>query len=210
MLQKLKISFNEEQHRYVADNGIVVPSVSTIIESGKHFAMIPKDVQHAVMYRGTVLHQNINYFIETGDTMGDALLASFSEIYEILVKKYGKYKIGEEALGASYEGMAFGGKPDIVLEGAIVEIKSSLGSAERLYSMQLAAYSMLCEANDITKADTYIICYKNKNGFAYKVLPNTYAGMTPQEAFILALRKHYMSAKIKEYEDNLSKYINSL
>ncbi len=203
MLQPITTRFDEQTHTYTSENGQVLPSVSKIVETGKHFDFIPKDRQQEIMKRGSMLHQNIEYFVTTGDTAGDAQLEMFAQVYDEVQKMFGKYVASETPLAAAYLGMQFAGKPDIVLERAVVEIKSSLGSAERVYGMQLAAYGMLCLANNVCKPVGYVICYRNNGKWAYKVLPKCYGGVTLQDAFIAALNKYYNNKVLEQYLNNL-------
>lgn len=201
MLQKLTISFDESSHKYTTDGKKSIPSVSQIIGTGDYFSGIPIDKQKAIMAKGTILHQNVGYYVETGDTMNDPILMGFAEKFEEVKKNFGDIVVAEKPMGASYNGMEFAGKPDIVLQGAIVEIKSSLGRAERLYAMQLAAYSFLCEANEIARTEEYVIIYKNKGQWEYKILPEKYAGITPREAFVWSLSKYYADYYLNIYKN---------
>ncbi len=209
MLKSLKISFDEAFHVYTSDD-VEVPSVSKIIQTSKYFSFLPPKKQIEVIYKGAVLHQNIDFYLSTGETMGDALLQDFAITFHHLKKKYGNLILNEKPLGASYNDMPFAGKPDIILEGAVIEIKSKLGSAERIYSMQLGGYSLLCEANEITKTDTYIICYRSITGFTYKVLKDKYANMTPKEAFLVALERFHYKERYMKAEDLITTYLKSL
>lgn len=203
MLLPLTTRFDEMSHTYVAENGVKLPSVSAIVDTGKHFEFIPKDKQQEIMARGSILHQNIEYFVTTGDTAGDQVLEYFAQVYEEIQRMFGKYVTSEKPMAASYDDMAFAGKPDIVLENAVVEIKSSLGSAERVYGMQLAAYGLLCKAHKVSKPDNYVICYRHNGKWAYKVLPKAFGGITLQDAFIAALSKYYYTKKLEQYLNSL-------
>lgn len=210
MLKPLKMHFDEFNHKYVDENGNVVNSVSVIIGTAKHFEFIPREKQVEIMNKGSVLHQNVDYYVTTGDTLGEPLLEEFAKKYNQLQMMFGKYVTSERPLGAMYDGIAFAGKPDIVLEKAIIEVKSSLGSAERLYAMQLAAYGMLCEANDICKVDKYAIVYKKGNTWEFKVIADKYGGITPREAFIKALQIHHYKSVISKLENELHFYNNTI
>ena len=202
MLKPMKIYFNEELHRYQDENGVIHPSVSIIIRTADHFKNIPIEKQKEVMDRGTRLHQNIDLFVNTGETMGDKVLESFAAIYGDLCRRYGKYIGGEMPLGASYDSMPFCGKPDIVLENAVVDIKSSL-SAERVYAMQLEAYALLLEANDVTKPEFRILCYRNRDNWAYKVVQQEYGTVAVRDAFVAALKRHYAEKLLHIYHNSL-------
>ena len=161
-LTSVKVLFDEEKHSYYGEDGTIYPSVTKIIKTEEHFSNIPKDRQRQIMDKGTILHQDIDYFISTGDTAGNPILEGFADIYQKLLNYYGEFLIGEVPLGASCDDMVYTGKPDIVLENAVVEIKSSL-SAIRVYTMQFEGYAMLVEANFNIKPKERVICYRKNN-----------------------------------------------
>jgi len=130
------------------------------------------------------------------------LLEKFAKKFTELTNDFGKVVANEKPMAAEYMGYAFAGKPDIVLQGAIVEVKSSLGSSERIYGAQLAGYGMLCEAHSVVSSDAcqkYVIIYKNKDDWAYRVLPDMYGNVTQREAFIANLLKYYADQTLHFY-----------
>jgi len=204
MLKKKTIHFSEETHKYLDESGNAIPSVSIIIGTGKHFSHIPPDRQADIMARGSKLHQDVDYFISTGDTLGLPLLEKFAKKFTELTNDFGKVVANEKPMAAEYMGYAFAGKPDIVCEGGVIEVKSSLGSSERIYGIQLGGYGMLCEANEVIDAkatQNYAIIYKHNDDWEYRILSKEYGGVTQREAFIASLLKHYADKVLNLYNN---------
>ena len=201
-LTSVKVLFDEEKHIYYGEDGTIYPSVTKIIKTEEHFSNIPKDRQRQIMDKGTILHQDIDYFISTGDTAGNSVLEGFADIYQQLLNYYGEFICGEVPLGASYDDMVYAGKPDIVLENAVVEIKSSL-SAIRVYTMQLEGYAMLVEANFNITPKERVICYRKNNEWEIYVTAEGFGGVKAREAFIAMLKKYYLNQIVNTYNTAL-------
>jgi len=204
IIKKLKTHFDAVTHQYVDDEGNQLPSVSKVIGTAKHFGFLPKDKQEEVMARGSILHQDVDFYLDTGDTMGSKLLESFAKVFDRITRDYGKLVAHEIALAAAIDDMKYGGKPDILIEGAVIEIKSSLSqSSERLYAQQLQAYNYLAVANELCSPEEHIICYKYKDEFNYKVIKKAYGGIEVKDAFLWSLRKYYADFYLYQYNNNL-------
>lgn len=203
-IQPVTISFDERNHVYVDEHGNRLPSVSEVIGTSVYFKDIPKDRQQEIMRRGTILHQDVNYYIETGDDAGDERLKSFGELFSKIKKQYGDVLTAEKELGAEIDKKRYAGKSDIILEDAIVEIKSSLSqSSERLYAMQLAAYRLLAACNDVTKTNNMIICYLNRGKWSMRVIKDEYGGVAPEEAFLAKLNIYYSNQILDLYNKSI-------
>lgn len=158
------LEFNAEKHIYTI-NGVRVPSVTEIVGmiSGLKFAERTPVIE-AAAERGTAVHELCEQydFDELPDEI-DQDLAMYLMAYIRFCKDYNvTWEYIELPLGSENHG--FAGTIDRVgiIDGKrlIVDLKTTSNMdkiSKIMLSLQLAAYSWLCNANDIRQPDNYCI-----------------------------------------------------
>ena len=195
------IEYDEYAHIY-SHNGEKIPSVTRLINTKDMFKDVPKDVLDKTAKLGTELHQDIDYYIQTGEIWDDRMRA-FDSQFSIIKSKYGNVISTEQTVGAEIDGIKYAGRYDIMLEKAIVEIKRKVSSSKliRQYALQLAAYAIASDNYD--NIETFIIMYMDNNEWKIKVF-NDKEVNAAIECFIYGVINRYKSEQL------INDYFNKL
>ena len=195
------IEYDEYAHIY-SHNGEKIPSVTRLINTKDMFKDVPKDVLDKAAKLGTELHQDIDYYIQTGEIWDDRMRA-FDSQFSIIKSKYGNVISTEQTVGAEIDGIKYAGRYDIMLEKAIVEIKRKVSSSKliRQYALQLAAYAIASDNYD--NIETFIIMYMDNNEWKIKVF-NDKEVNAAIECFIYGVINRYKSEQL------INDYFNKL
>jgi hypothetical protein len=195
------IEYDEYAHIY-SHNGEKIPSVTRLINTKDMFKDVPKDVLDKAAKLGTELHQDIDYYIHTGEIWDDRMRA-FDSQFSIIKSKYGDVISTEQTVGAEIDGIKYAGRYDIMLERAIVEIKRKVSSSKlaRQYALQLAAYAIASDNYD--NIETFIIMYMDNNKWKIKVFNDTEVNAAI-ECFIYGVINRYKSEQL------INDYFNKL
>ena len=144
------LEFDESQHQYKWD-GVVKPSVTTILGRLHSFGMVPADVLQAACARGTYVHTLCEYH-DDGD-LDDSSVGIYRGYLDAWIRFCADHKAqwdGIEVRGYS-ERFGFAGTMDRrgCVDGIryIVDIKTSL-APHPVWGMQTAAYRQLSAEAD--------------------------------------------------------------
>lgn len=197
---KLAIEFDNKNHRYYCD-GREIPSVTRILDTGQYYKNVDKNVLANAAAKGSMLHQNVAYYIQTGDTMNEPLLINLEMLFRKLKEYTGEIIASEKIMGAKIKKMAFAGTADIITEKSVIEIKSN-NTNTKLYWLQLAGYSLLAKENDITKPKNLIVIYRKYDNWGF-VISTKEMVQESERIFLLFLQKHYLQKQIDIYFKSL-------
>ena len=186
------IIFLEESHTYIVD-GEVVPSVTQIIPR-QDFSNIPEHILENARIDGIEKHLFIERYFNTGiSDVEDEFTFKFNEF--IKRNSFGNLLKNEKSMYS--EKFKFAGTPDMIFENAIVDFKRSINySNVKNYSLQLAAYNLLCKENleKDFKTEQYIL-YQKEGEFKLKNVYNPDA----EKIFLLMLDQYYANIEIENY-----------
>lgn len=192
--------FDRINHQYYCD-GRVIPSVTRILETSNYYKNVDKEILAQAAARGSLLHQNVAYYIETMDTMNEPLLDKFAKTFDKIHKYIGNVIANEIILAAEIKNMRFAGTIDILTDIAVIEIKSNMTN-KKLYWLQLAGYSVLAKENNMSKAKYYIILHVKNNDWEFAIATGKKL-KEYERIFMLHLQKYYLQEQIKEYFNKL-------
>lgn len=195
------ITFDEVRHIYVYE-GIEIPSVTRLINTKDMFKDVPKDVLDKAARLGTELHQDVDYYIQTGEIWDDRIRA-FDNQFKLVKSKFGDVIGTEKVVGAEIDGVKYAGKYDVMLERAIVEIKRKVSSTQlaKQYAIQLAAYALASDNYNNIKA--FIILYTDSDEWRIKVF-NPKEMQDAIDCFVEGIIPKYKAEQI------ITKYFNKL
>jgi hypothetical protein len=193
------INFDKLNHIFYYNNGSGnpqrLPSVSEIIDSSRFYKDIPKDILEKSMEYGAYLHQDVKYFLETNEIWSDRI-KKFKEIFDLTKKKNGNLIGCEKIVSAKVNGVHYAGIYDIMLESAIIEVKTAIANLKNHlhYAVQLVAYSMASgRFNDIKD---YYVFYYDKKTESWKIKSYT-------ELEIYNAIDCFINGYIKKYYSNM-------
>ncbi len=183
--------FDEETHQYYY-NGELIPSVTRLIANEEEFRYVQKEK----IKEGTNRHKAIENYLKYNqiDEKYEEYIEKFSETLVVLTELFGKLLYVETPIYAEHKGVLFAGTPDIVLEDAIVDLKSSL-SHQKYYALQLQGYGILVKNNYKIRSKNHIILAEVGGVFRYKNIYNEDA----KEVFEYCLKKYDCEKHIKLY-----------
>jgi len=187
------IIFLEESHTYIID-GQVVPSVTQIIPR-QDFLNVPEHVLENARNDGIEKHQMIKDYFD-----GKVLIADGNEFiikfHEFLEKNsFGKLIQNEKPMYSKKYN--FAGTPDMIFENAIIDFKRSINYSNiKNYSLQLAAYNLLCKEyfDKDFKTEQYIL-YQKEGEFKLKNVYNPDA----ERIFLFMRDKYFTEREIENY-----------
>lgn len=173
-------------------NGEEIPSVTRLIVNEDEFKYVKKEK----IIEGTNRHKAIENYLKYNQIDGEyeSFIEKFSETLVVLTKLFGKLLYVETPIYAEHKGVLFAGTPDIVLEDAIVDLKSSL-SHQKYYALQLQGYGILVKNNYKIRSKNHIIFAEVGGVFRYKNIYNEEA----KEVFEYCLKKYDCERLIKLY-----------
>lgn len=188
--------FDRINHQYYCD-GREIPSVTRILDTGQYYKNVDKTVLANAAAKGSMLHQNIAYYIQTGDKMNEPMLEKFEMMWRILKEHTGDIIASEKIMGAKIKKMEFAGTADILSEKAVIEIKSNKTNI-KLYWLQLAGYSLLAKENEIVKPKNYIVIYQRYDDWTFAMVNGDFLNEC-EKVFLLHLQKYYLQKQIDLY-----------
>lgn len=192
--------FDRINHQYYCD-GREIPSVTRILDTNKFYTNIDKNVLANAAAKGSMLHQDVAYYLETGDTMNEPLLDNLAVTIDKIKLYIGNIIDNEISLAAEVKGMQYAGTIDIVTDTAVIEIKSNMTN-KKLYWLQLAGYSILAKENSIAKPKNFIILYVKNNNWDYAIATGREL-KEYEKVFMLHLQKFYLQEQIDKYFNTL-------
>jgi len=149
------LEYNEETRVHYID-GIKVPSVTSVLP--KEDIYVSAEVYESARIDGVDRHIRIERYLDSRDTNFDLMLEKFAEMIDEI--RPGKMLIHEQPLFSRKH--MFCGKPDVIFESAIWDIKRSFGKSRR-HALQLAAYDILREENGMgTTNEWWIIVWDGR------------------------------------------------
>ncbi len=188
------IEYDEKQHRYIID-GTEVPSVTRIIK----YEGLWKFVNPKAKDNGKALHKVIEARLRYGliaegyEDIVDSYISELTKVQKI----YGDIVAIEQPLAGQLNGMLFAGTPDIILEKAIVDIKSTIANI-KYYELQLYAYSLLAEQNGLGAKKKQLILI-GKKGQNIKAINCTSDNKIVAKIFKKLLEKWYIEYLYHNY-----------
>lgn len=188
------LEYNAEKHEYKTD-GVVIPSVTQIISNKDIF----KYVNEKYMKAGTNRHKAIEAWLKYQlITEGyEEIIASYSSELLKVQKIYGKTLAIEKPLIGELQGMKYAGTPDVILEAAIVDFKSNINNL-KYYELQLTAYALLAEYNNIgSRRKELILIGKKGSRIASVNIKNNYKDA--KNMFAKLLKKWYIEQEYQNY-----------
>lgn len=198
---KLEIEFDSVSHKYYS-NGREIPSVTRILDTGQYYKNVDKNVLANAAAKGSILHQNVAYYIQTGDTMNEPLLVKFEMLLRRLKDYTGEIIASERTMGAKIgRNMEFAGTADILTEKSVIEIKSK-NTNMKMYWLQLAGYGILAKENEIMKPKNFIVIYPLYDDWTF-VITNGEFIKECEKIFMLHLQKFYLQKQIDKYFNKL-------
>lgn len=197
---KLEVNFDSKNHKYYCD-GREIPSVTRILDTGQYYKNVDKTVLANAAAKGSILHQNVAYYIQTGDTMNEPLLNNFKIVLEKINKYVGEIIANEISLAAIVKNMEYAGTADIITNKSIIEIKSNMTN-KKLYWLQLAGYSIFAKENSIAKPKNFIILYVKNNNWEFAIATGKKL-KEYERIFMLHLQKFYLQEQIDKYFNTL-------
>ena len=147
------MKFDEEKHEYTL-NGKRLFSVSEVVPE-TDFYCTPEQLERARV-EGVNNHSLIKMFLDTGDTFGDPYIEAFSDWLRENLSILGKLLFNEQPMMSIKHG--FAGRPDMIFEKAIIDLKRSFGDI-KLLSLQLAGYCLLAQEKGLKKTKTWLIVW---------------------------------------------------
>jgi hypothetical protein len=173
-------TYAPDTHEYY-QGGILVPSVTQVLPSAK-FWITPEQLETA-REEGTDNHAKICMFYDAGrDTFGDPYLKDFMFFLEEHPEFGSLLKWETPLYSAKHK---FAGRPDIIYDNAIIDIKLTPGDLRRV-ALQLAGYSILARENKILTSKKWFMIWHDGKKFKLKNVYNDQA-----EAIFLSLVKRY-------------------
>lgn len=200
---KAKILTNIEYcagtHTY-RHNGEILTSVTRIIDTYSHFKDVNKDILEKAAMKGSMLHQDIEHYLATGEAWGD--VQGFVDVFEWVKKQYGDVIAYEEIVGAEVDlgigEIKYAGRLDIRLNEAIVEIKRKVSGEKmaRHYATQCAGYDIATGE----KAIAYVLIYMHNDRWKVHIHNNVNSA---RKAFEYMLIKYICNNEIEKYLNTL-------
>ena len=186
------IIFLEESHAYIVD-GEVVPSVTQIMPR-QDFSNIPEHVLENARLDGIEKHLLIERYFNMGMS---GVEDEFTFKFNVFIKKNSVGNLLGNEQPMYSEKYNFAGTPDMVFENTIIDFKRSINySNVKNYSLQLAAYNLLCQENlDKDFKTEQFILYQKEGEFKLKNVYNPDA----EKIFLLMLDQYYANIEIENY-----------
>jgi hypothetical protein len=186
--------FDEKTHTYKND-GIIIPSVTQLIPK-QNFHVSDERLQECAT-EGNVNHELIKlYFENDRNTFNEPYLIKFDEIMEVNKDMFGNFIFSEKPLYS--EKHRFSGRPDLVFEKAIIDVKRGMGSKKH-HSLQTVGYHLLTVENKIIKPNKlWIIAYEDEGRFKMK---NVYDPQAEQ-IFLGLVKKYWIDQATEKYFKN--------
>jgi hypothetical protein len=179
--------YNPDTHEYFID-GVRVPSVTEIIPPPDFSFVSPEHLEQCRV-EGEEDHSKIKMYLDTRDTFGDPYLQRFEAFLKEHEEEFGKL-IMYETLQFS-EAFKFAGRPDIVFEHAILDLKRKPSNTKR-HALQLAGYALLVDGS--YPRERYIIWDDGKIFH----LRNVYKPVA-DDIFLQLLDRYYIDQAYKNY-----------
>lgn len=180
--KRYKFVYDEINRRHTL-GGMPIPSVTDVLPRIKF--NLPDVTMKIKRKNGLDNHSMLKMYLDTRETFGDPLLIKIDSFLKEHKKKLGKLQFYERPL-VSREYL-FCGRPDMVFENAIVDLKSS-NYAPRHFSLQLAGYKILIDENYKYRDRKWIVIYPNDN----EIIPvNVYDKMAVQLFFGQVKQWHF-------------------
>ncbi len=164
------------------------PSVTQVLPK-IDFYCTPSQLE-AARQDGIVNHELIEkYFNSNGDTFGDPYLEKFDEFYHNNMS-WNVLQCEQRLYSDKHK---FSGKPDVIFEKGIVDIKRTFYNA-KYHALQLAGYSLLSKENKILSTKKWYVIYFDGE-FKIKNVYNPQA----EDIFLSLVRKYYIDAAVENY-----------
>lgn len=167
------------------------PSVTQVLPKQNFFCS--KEELEAYAREGSQTHAKIEVYLSTGVVYDDPDVIEVDRVLKDNAKYLGSLVTFEERLKS--EKHKFTGKPDMIFEYAIVDLKRSL-TDKRYHALQLAGYNMLASENKIIKSTKKHYILHRYNG-KYKLV-NVYNDMA-KAVFLSCLKKYQIEQNINKY-----------
>jgi len=166
------------------------PSVTEIIPKPE-FYCTPEQLE-AARNEGIDIHADIKLFLDTGDTFDIPHIETFKRFMAENEKTLGALLIYEKALTS--DKLQFNGRPDLVFEKGIVDIKRSMGNP-KLLALQTAGYNLLCRDLKIVSTKKWYILVINGENYTFKNVFNSQAA----QIFLSLLARRRIDIAIENY-----------
>lgn len=168
------LTFNPKSHEY-RYNGVVVPSVTQILQPLMDFSMVKPHILEAASARGTAVHKMTELY--DANDLDESMLTEEMRLYLLAYKRFlddcaFKPVLREQRL---YHTMGFSGTPDLggLVRGrmAVIDIKSMFNPGSPVIGVQLAAYKELINASGGAIVDRFAL-HLRRDG-TYRLHPYT-------------------------------------
>lgn len=182
--------FEDKTHEY-SMSGCHVPSVTQVLPP---VAFYCTDEQlDLARDEGEQLHAKLEMYLDTGSTFLDEDLLEINEVFRANERYLGDHVAHEVSLYS--EKHRFAGRPDVIFEKAIVDLKRTLVD-ERYTALQFAGYNILAKENKVISPTKKWYVLVKKSG-KFKLI-NVYNDLAT-EMFLGCVKKFHIEQAINNY-----------
>lgn len=143
----IEVTFDEDAHRYTTANGVIIPSVTTLMKplTEKAYRSIDREVLRVAAELGTAVHECTEFF-DCGDLDEDSVLPEWTPYLEAYQKFLADYKSEHIAVEQKLACESWSGTIDRVSTIGndlwIIDLKTT-SSIHAFAGIQLAGYALL-------------------------------------------------------------------
>jgi hypothetical protein len=191
--------FDAELEKYFY-NDAPVPRVSDIVPAGKFFVS-PERLEET-RQDGNDNHGALKMYWDTkGETFGNPLLEAFDDWYQENRQTLGNLVCHERPMYSNK--LKFAGRPDLVLDNAIVDLKRSRVNSKSV-ALRIAGYHILIKERCKLNLKKWIIIYFDGKIKSYSVYNPLAVPM-----FKELLRDYYLKCERDEIATQLKNYLEA-
>lgn len=179
----MSLIFDPDAHIYTAD-GVAVPSVTQLLPEQDFHCTIEQ--LETARLDGIERHSMMKMYNDTGKSYGDEFLIALDAWIATNAMITGKLIAYEVPLYSARH--RYAGKPDMIFERAIVDLKRGPGN-KKIHALQLAAYHLLAVENKIIgKNKMHLVIWHDGDIKGRNVYDNQ-----AEDIFLSLVKKYYIS-----------------